>query len=346
MSKSRNAFIDCMKIFATLGVFMGHYMNTFCEDLVLNLRSNVLVRSVFGFLFMGDYCVVFFFVASGWLLSYYWTKTKDVVKQILTYSIRLFIPSILMILVTAIVYYIISFAGDGSFNLYNIWSDIRNILSLGDGEHRIYYAYQLWYIPSQVYGYTICSIIYATVESYTKKKKYIILIMAVLFLALFNNSYAEIMLGVLCGSICKEYGETIGKCFRKVWSIFLAVMLFLLSQNIIGMWGYTFDLRKYLAGYVSALAFAYILLISSGSEKRNSVIARISSYTFSIYLVHVLVLSIFQKINNAYLNSRYSNVWGGVWTIGILIITILCSIAYKIIYEKVVKTILKKISIA
>lgn len=339
MNKSRNVLMDCMKIFATLGVFMGHYMNTFCEELVLNLRSNVLIRSLFGFLFMGDYCVVFFFVASGYLISYYWKEQKNTVKRIITYSIRLFVPTILIILATAIVYYAISWLGDDSFNLYNIWGDIRNILFLSARGSGIYYGYQLWYIPVQVYGYAICSIIYAAIEFNTKKKKYILLIMAVLFLSLFDYSYAEIMLGVLCGSICKEYEETIRKLFHNIYAILLAVILLLVSPNIIAIWGSSFDYRDYLARYVAALVFAFILCISSCRESSNAAIAMMSSYTFSVYLVHVLVLSIFKKIYNAYLNDNYLN---GFWTIGILIITILCSIVYKIISDKVVKFFLKK----
>lgn len=262
MSK-RNNVLSLVKIIACISVFIGHYFDSvFPSEFINGLRfeeTNHIIRMILIYFTQGDLGNIAFFVGSGYLISYYYSCTeKRIMNKITKYVIHLLIPSILIILLTAFIYFVLSFVGDESFIFDKVRIDISNLLFGGN----IYYGRQLWYINCQIVGYILCTFLqFLTVSKNNKMKYFLQLFLCLGLIFIRQYYYFGITIGLIFGNIMRDF--SLSKNMKKIMIVCITILSLqvpYIFSNHCNHW----DNEYFSWGYIPVSLF-YALIISCGT---------------------------------------------------------------------------------
>ncbi len=331
MEKSKNNIMSILKIMACIAVFSGHVLNDITGTAPWSGESQYFKQLIYVVIFRADFGLIIFFTCSGFLISYFYNN--NVLKKIIKYTIKLLIPSIIIILLTALIYYILGFFGDNSFNLCNIKSDINNLLFLNG---TTYYAGQLWYIPVQIQYYIMCSLFLYIVHNNTrtKKEKLFYLLCSIIVAGLLHKWYFLcVIIGLLGGNIAKEYNSN--NKFKVIIIIVIAILMGIFVPQIYISYCHNWDESMFSWGFYYISIFVSILLIlgSNVFVNNNNLLNFLSKYTFPIFMIHKLIISLFIKASN-YFKFSYSIIFDYII---ILVVTILFSMIFNYFNELLLK---------
>lgn len=288
----RNYYIEILRVIGTIGVFTGHFLgigiasNTSLE-IVSYLRNSWTGRSMLSYLFEGDIAVIFFYVASGFFISYLYNDEMDNFAKLFKQTFAVLIPTLVMLFIH--VTYIMVDKMDIS-QISILISDIKSLFCGGN----IQSSYQLWYIHYLIVGYAI---VYSGLSlTKTVKQKFVFMLILICFTFCININVCQMMAGALFGILSKKVnwhkrfgrhkcmmaiivsGVTIPIIYNEhcinIFTIFIAGVLFCIIISIITSIDNSEAIRSFSNIYIVKMAL------------RN---------TFSVYLVHSLIISIIGK---------------------------------------------------
>jgi surface polysaccharide O-acyltransferase-like enzyme len=295
--KEFNLIIEVMRIFSILGVILIHTSTRTIEFYKFDL--NIIPITVF-FNQISRYAVPLFFIISGFALNIsfkinesYFIYVKKRVNKIIT-------PYIFW----SIIYYFFIYWRNRDVNF------IRSLL-LGNA------SYQLYFIPSLLILYFIFPVLNRLIDKYKLKLLLVVLIIE-LVLVYYDYYISNFkLIDPLRISILNIFPFIFGIYFSKNVSSLLEFFskykyLFLTSVAILivsifreGYFGYI-DTNNYLYLYsqwrpsvllYSIILFGLIYLFFDKRFANNRNIKSISSLSFLVYFIHVIILEAFYYIN-------------------------------------------------
>lgn len=332
VAKEKNNIMSLLKIMACVSVFVGHYCSFVrTTDFILKLRyGNGMARTFLTWFTQGDFGNIVFFVCSGFLISYFFVD-RDTINRTIKYIIKLLVPTIGIILITAFAFFVLSFIGDKSFIYEKLRKDLANVLFGGT----IYYGTQLWYINTQIRGFIVCMLLQYVVKDKKTRTRYMFYITSTALLLYIREYYFFcIAVGLIFGNLARDmYETTKNKAIR--WCAI--VVLFPLVPYIFSFYCNHWDDTFFSWGYIVVATFFGLLLSMGVSvlKGKHKVIDIISSYTFSVYLVHMLVFNVYVKFRN----------FANVMINGVLefVLVLVATVVAAFIYEKLSKNAVNKI---
>jgi len=285
--------------------------------------NSILYDLPFGFIYSGTFAVYVFFVLSGYILSLIsesYTSNLFVlsVKRYLRLGIPVFI-SVLIAYVFFILFTVdksnvsswISNYGNFDYSFIGaINSGIIGSLFAGDSN----YNFVLWTMQIEFFGSILIYIIYIQ-KKINFRNIMVLMFVSVVSLYLVQVISSKLMLGllsILVGSILYEKGKEL----RTGLSIILFVAaLYLagvhnnsLSYSFISSFlgSYTYEICNFFAGIIIVYTILFSKLLSDIFSTKLCVF--LGKVSFSIYLIHLPILSVFSIycFNLLYINNSLS----------------------------------------
>ena len=104
ISKERNYYIELLRIICTIGVFTGHFLQIGIASneslaILYYLRNSWAGKTVLSFFFEGDIAVFFFYVTSGFLISYLYENANHNFEKLIKQVFSVLIPALVIIIV-------------------------------------------------------------------------------------------------------------------------------------------------------------------------------------------------------------------------------------------------------
>ncbi|MDH2620875.1 acyltransferase [Acinetobacter baumannii] len=312
MSKINSA--ESIRGLACLAVVFSHLVFTFypyAHEFESNLPIidffNSLYNSPFGFLYSGNAAVYIFFVLSGFVLSYaILGRNKDINKKIISMSVkrypRLAIPAIISVLISYFIFQIdvdasnaSSWFGnvgtyEGSF-LYAIYDGAINAFIFGKSE----YNWVLWTMQIELFGsFLVFLLCYLNQTS-----KLLVLLTSLVFIILGFLVSLKMGFGFfsfVAGMLFYLYGKKI--------NAFIAVPMLLVGLYFAGAhnFSYSYSVIAMILGTKTAILLnvlcaplvVYSILMNDklSSLLDNKVFVYLGKLSFSMYLLHMLIIYI------------------------------------------------------
>ncbi len=331
-------YLDSARGIAALMVFASHFI-------IRNFGDNRTTRA-WLILFNGNDAVSFFFVLSGFVLSYKYivlSKPLDIKKFYVSRIFRLF-PAYFLVIVWSIL-----FAGRHFLNIYAI-KDFFIYNKYGFWEealllrfHNTFY-YPGWTLSVEMLGSFLIPF-YVALAIYNKK---LVPYLIVVLLIIGNNFFFSyiFLFGIVASC---NFSEITGKSFRETKLfryryplIIASLILFSLRQfDAIFPFGQRY---KYIAGYLGVDFFTYsapacfvFLVIMLCNKKlqhflENRVLVYLGKISYSIYLVHVVVIDTIYLFVERYLaGPHYSIIFFMVTVCCILAIIAVASLLHYLV---------------
>ncbi len=324
---SRITSIQLLRIVLCIGVFNGHFFGicmphgSIGREFLSILRNGWLSRTVLCFWHRGDANVFIFFIISGFFIAYTLTdlslSNSDMLKKLFKRTMNILLPSAIVILTTAFIYYLfnkIGFLGEGGECLFNKEEIIKDLKGLVYGGNTIpYYAYQLWYIRVLLQVYVRGFFFQVILRRLAFPIRLLVYSICVLdSVSKLNVTYFALFTGMLVAEI-----TTVAK--TKIGTIkFTYVKLAAVFAIIVAPFTYNEDnLSDVNAIIFEACMVLFILMICilemkysiAINQNIKKAINRLDVNSFAFYLLHVLVLNIFSRqFYNYFITS-----WGMEW---------------------------------
>jgi len=291
-------YLDSARGIAALMVFFSHFVARCFQD-KMNVRYLFLV-------FNGNDAVSFFFVLSGFVLSYKYivlNKELDIKKFYVSRVFRLFPAYFITILLTALYAYRHQFNGDTFlsvfvYNKYEFWEEAlllrfhNNLYEPG------------WTLTLEMLGSFLIPFYIALA---LKDKKYIPYLIVVT-LIIGNNLYFSylFLFGIIAST---NYSTITGASFRQTkwfryrYLILIAAIIVFSIRQIDAITPIGWPTFKYLQGYLGLDFFNYtglscfVFLVGILHSKKaqrfleKKVLVFLGKISYSIYLVHILVIN-------------------------------------------------------
>lgn len=351
--------LDTLRFIAFFLVFANHITN------FLKFPASVGTQGTapFTYLQVGDLGVGFFFVLSGFLITYLLEKERErtgtislknfYIRRVLRIWPLYFLALILIVLISYIFH---------GFNLYKIDLDLHeifaNIFFVGNYFKAFHYTANemvavLWSIAVEEQFYIFWPLIFL----FGRKWISWILGLGVLISMAYRYHYANdfpvrefytftVMVYLLVGSYAGIYGAKIRNWIKKnhIWLIVSSSILFL---GLLSIRGFVFDYaypKWFIAldGLLFAIFFAMIILSAAfgGKGKTKSIFGRTTEYlgtiSYGLYIYHLValtvVLNVLDKFGLSYQNLegiRFSII--AVSAFGLVVLVSSVSYSY---YEK------------
>jgi len=301
-------FLEVLRFIACIGVFGGHFFGIAVKSdygiqLCDFIRTTWLNKTILVYFISGDISVLFFFALGGFLLSYntFRYEKKMTWKKVLNKELYLIIPSLSIIIIGAVIYMIKSFVfRSEGFLWIEILNDFRKILIGGlDDDIYPYYSYQLWYNNNAIW----CLLTVSVTLLYVRENKLLRYILYVLLGFIFWR-YSLRMDIFLMGTVA---GEVVAQIVKKEnnhilslsWLFTVLGILPLVCVPLVYHEGFQKTVNIWGGGFLFVVSVSFIVLAYEyrgmfkirGADKNNTILASVIRNSYSVYLVHVLVIA-------------------------------------------------------
>ena len=205
--------------------------------------------------------------------------------------LNLIIPSVVIIVLSAGVYWILNCFGEYRlyFSIEEMKNDIQQLFFLGE---EMYYAYQLWYICSMLRCYILGSFVFVCLGKARRLKHFIYMVCTITFFIMQSVAYFSVIVGMI---VADYEDEVIKKGIKIKKSASLALFLsmiapFMYNEQNLG------SINKMILALVIACVF-FLLLVTEANvvktfEKKGKIVDWLDVNSYSFYLVHVLILNL------------------------------------------------------
>ena len=363
-------FISGFKGVLCIIVLIHHFMLVFYPDLVngitdttTNTIKNIALSPFNIFGYGGALAVAFFFIISGFLITYIHYSSNNTInygKKIVKRFFNLLIPITISIIISFYIakifrdtgflnkefYVRSSYYNNLSFNVIDMFKEAF-YRSIGNGDAT--YNPPLWTMKTELFG-SILTFIFLHFFGNNKNRKYLYIVLILIF---FRTLYIYFIIGIIIGDLYKNKKEVFN------FKIYTKILLFILSVYLCG---HTYlnsqsDSYKYLkfgielsvdsvtfSRYLGSTLFFILMLSSNFIKKVLTVkpIMYISKFSLEIYILHWVILYTI----SIYVVSRLYIIFNN-YLISVIIglqITIVILYIFCLIYKKLFGKISKKIS--
>lgn len=316
--KERFNVLDIFRgIFSSLVVFF--HMSAFSNTPVINNN----------FVYNCDLFVDFFFVLSGFVITYSYQTIKTGAELGQFYKKRFFrlyplhiIVFVLFVLVELPKHFVSSYVHVNKvINESNtIASGLSNIFLLNSvklpGINDVSWNIASWSISAEMIAYLVFGlvILFINYAGYTKLKTaicFLIVLLSGLALRLFTGGYNLMysfdygflrgILGFFIGCVCFYSFNAFKVYFRTFKNIIFTILeLVLIITTIVFVWfGFNFKSCGYIYEvlfFITILVFAFEKGIVSDLLKKSQFLHNAGKYSYSIYMIHTLILSLFNVL--------------------------------------------------
>lgn len=313
--------------FETLDIFRGifsamvvlFHMSAFADTPVIN---NPFVNN-------SDLFVDFFFVLSGFVIAYSYREINDTGKawQFLTKRWLRIFPLHLVMLIAFVVVEGGKQILDGHVHINNLHNDNNNWVSFVSsllllnsvkmpGVNDVSWNIPSWSISAEMISYTFFAGMLLLVHQIRKPscQKYysmVIVLTSVLTIVLatgsgtLNYSYdfgylrglAGFFTGVLCLHTFTAWRHRVGRMSLQFFNVaeallLVCIALFVFFGDVLKPVGFVYLVLFFLAVFVFAFEKGFV----SGMLKQSGILKRMGTYSYSIYMTHALLLSLFNIV--------------------------------------------------
>lgn len=304
VEKKEYFILEIFRFIACIGVFNGHFLSIALKSdhgilLYELIRKTWINKTILVYLVSGDISVLFFFALGGFLSSYNIYRYNRMItwKRILIKELYLAIPSLIIIIIGATISMIkdVVFQIDG-FKWVELLRDFRKILIGGLGEDIYpYYSYQLWYINNAI----IC-VLFVHIIILLSREHIVLRYILYILLGLAFWKYSLRMDIYIMGAMAGEFSAKIqnkGNNSKKRLLYYLLCFIGIIPllclplayheghQKTINIWG---------GGILFVISITAIVLACEYNESkkvgRKSIFGSVIRNSYSIYLVHVLII--------------------------------------------------------
>lgn len=312
MNENRSSYLDGLRGLAALIVVFYHYLLSFYPALFTarlnhshtsqNIEATI-GRSIFSFLFNGNFAVCLFFVLSGYVLSmnFFFNKNRDSpVSGILKRYPRLVIPIVVSVLLSYVILLSHGYSniqtGDYTFNnfwLTNLWKISPDFLSaLKEGFiDSVFYGGNIEYNPvvwTMNVEFMGSMLVFSFLAVFGKiKSRFIIyVVLAILF---YQTYFLAFILGI---ALC-DYRS--GNYYRQI-PLYFTIVFLLISFYLASFKALSLNAKQNQIFYIFA---AFLMIVALIHEKRfqnalsNKWLHFFGKISFSFYLLHVIILGSF-----------------------------------------------------
>jgi len=316
--KERFEVLDIFRgIFASLVVFF--HMSAFSATPIINNN----------FIYNSDLFVDFFFVLSGFVIAYSYQYLNTRAELGKFYKKRFFrlYPLHLVILLLFVVVELSKHHASGYVHVNRIATDgnnvttfITNLLLLNSvklpGVHDVSWNIASWSISAEMIAYLVFGLIVTFINrnNLTKARNvFYVLIVAAALSALyfisggfnlmytFDYGFLRGLAGFFIGVVCfNTYNYSKQYLKAKSGSVFTFLEIVSILLLIILVW-YGFALKPY--GFIYEVLFFVTILIFacekgwlSNQLKKPALLHKMGQYSYSIYMIHTLLLSLFNIV--------------------------------------------------
>ncbi|SFF07879.1 acyltransferase family protein [Spirosoma endophyticum] len=339
-------YIEGIRGLAAFMVVIYHYLLAFypahangrLEEVHLNLLEILYFKSPFLFLTNGQLFVLIFFILSGYVLSKKFMLDKDMdylASAFIRRLPRLYIPVAVSLIISYIILVLsLDYNSDASIITKSTWLEslkgdklfitfLKNILIsamfLGNNS----YNTVLWSITIEFYGSIL---VFGSLALIYKSRNSVFILLFILFILLFHEKYeySAFILGILLNY--SDYIKFKNKNLNKLSIIFTFFFGLLLggfphvyhtstptiSGTFFEFLNYNFIIER--SGLINEIgAFLVIFSIQKWAVMREFFSGRFFLYlgkiSFSMYLIHVLILKSFSSYLFIYLQRIFSYNW-------------------------------------
>jgi peptidoglycan/LPS O-acetylase OafA/YrhL len=316
--KERFSVLDIFRgIFSSLVVFF--HMSAFSQSPLINNE----------FVYNSDLFVDFFFVLSGFVIaySYQFIKTGEELGRF--YKKRFFrlypLHFIVLLLFVAIElpkhfvsgYVHVNKVDNVSNNIYTFLSNVFLLNSVKlPGINDVSWNIASWSISAEMIAYLVFGLVILVINRFSLlKMKTAICLLVVLLSALalrvitggydlmysFNYGFLRGILGFFIGCVCfhafdatKTYLRSKSNTLFSIAEVFLMLVTitFVWYGHIFKSFGYIFEVLF----FITILIFAFEKGIVSNLLKKSHFLHQTGKYSYSIYMIHTFVLSMFNVL--------------------------------------------------
>ena len=300
--------LDALRGLAAFSVVFHHCLLVFPAFFAANFHKeipsiiSILTYSPFHLLWAGHEAVILFFVLSGFVLSlpYFNGSSLPYKNYLIKRIIRLYIPYIVSIIISALLMMVISQHGIDSLSTWfnGMWSkslNIRDWMKLifvldKQPTHNINTA--TW---SLIYEMQI-SIVFPLLAVFVRRTSWKMALVFTVILALVRKPIIHYMAFFVLGAIIAKYMYTLKRYVKNSSYSFQGVLLCLSLILYLNAWLNPFGLLKtnyldLLTGLGSALLIVSGVCIEFISKVlSHSWIVRLGEISYSLYLVHTIIL--------------------------------------------------------
>lgn len=317
--KHRFEVLDVFRGIFAFFVFLFH-LSPFADTPII--RNNLVHHS--------DLFVDFFFVLSGFVISYNYREIsttegafsflKKRLKRI--YPLHLFMLVLFLIIEVAKGFLANHISVNNPNNASNnIYSFVLNILLLNStpllGNKDVSWNIVSWSISAEMIAYIVfaCSLLFTTKVKWFRNKQ-LLVVMTILLAAVvllvnltggyrilytFDYGFLRGIIGFYVGVICLNFFERSYKQVVKIhqyafifaeFAIILLILTFIYHAERIASYGLVFELLFFACIYI----FSFEKGLISSAFKKNGLLKKIGKYSYSIYMTHAFMISIFNII--------------------------------------------------
>ncbi len=320
MKKLQN--LEGLRGIAALIVVLFHFIVSYFPVLVLpnsdypNKLIEYIAKSPLNVFFNGLFSVSIFFVLSGFVLSYKFFKTEEV-ESIISTAFKRYIRLVIPVAFSILLIYLLM-----KINPENISSTIKDT-----GIFDVLYEGFIgcFLTPSNKYSPVVWTMYYELSGSflvfgfclifYAKRNR----IFGYIFLMIFfwGTHYFSFFAGILLSDLYVLYGNYIKSNIIKVVLLLIALFLgsypTLFDQKTISTTIYSFmyfNSTKEIFIIYHSLGATLLLMVLMNSDKMNKLfssklLVSLGKISFSMYLIHMIVLTYFTKLFIIYIRNEY-----------------------------------------
>ena len=276
--KERLPTLDGLRGYACLFVVLSH----------LPWPNNVTTE-LHGLL--GAVGVGVFFVLSGFLMGYLYIHKDFNVKSVINYSIARFSRIVPVYWFVILIYLLLSYLFSGldyPFDMGSVTNALRHIFLIGS-------SYVFWSIPLEIQYYIFFIFLWYSFFKFSFLQKTLLSISLVILLYSFDLWPGLVLFSKLPFFLAGTFFGILPRIFitKNIWLIFFQVIsVFLLFLPMF----YIIDYKAFYDSFEVAVYYGVaIYFISHGTRFSNLIMsnkymAEIGAASFSIYLIHLLLL--------------------------------------------------------
>lgn len=306
INKNTSSFLDLIRWFSAFLVAANHIRTHFFVDYNLLSQPNIFVKFFYFFTLFGRAPVICFFVLSGYLVGGTILKNGVSAEALIKYAVdrltRLYvvlIPVILLCLSSFLIYG----AKIQSLNYYTLNTFLGNVFFLETIKVPCYgNNFPLWSLVNEFWYYVIFPLIYILFQRKLFKTILSLILLSALLVLLpwkITSYFPHWALGVAI-----YYFKT--PRFLPTWLLLALFGITCFISRVYysgGDWFFDLILAISLALVISKLHFTnknYSFLINTSHISKT-----LSSFSFSLYLLHVPIFYIISIIINFNINHKY-----------------------------------------
>ncbi len=313
--------------FAVLDIFRGIFSSLVVLFHLSAFSATPVINN--AFIYNSDLFVDFFFVLSGFVIAYSYQHLKTGAELTRFFKKRFFrlYPLHLIVLLLFVLIELSKHSASGYVHVNkvenvsnNIYTFLTNLFLLNSvkfpGVNDVSWNIASWSISAEMIAYVVFGFTMLVINrlNLTRLKTVIYLLIAILAAAAmylltgsfkltrtfdygFLRGIMGFSLGVVCLSafnLCKDYLRTLSnKLFTILEIAFVALNIVLVSSgDYLKSYGLIFEILF----FITILIFAFEKGIVSGLLKRSGFLHATGKYSYSIYMIHTLILSLFNVV--------------------------------------------------